>query len=214
MKVLITGTHQGIGKSCAKIFLETGHEVIGIDKQESSIEHVNYTHYQVDIRDTLPEVNDVEILVNNAGSQLEEEAIDVNLNANIKVTEQYGLQPKIKSIVFITSASTRNGAEFPYYVASKGGITAYMKNVTSQIAKYGATCNGVAAGGVITPLNQHILDSEELYEEVLNETLLHKWATSEEIAELVYFLSVVNKSITGEDILIDNGEFIKSNFVW
>ena len=54
----------------------------------------------------------------------------------------------------------------------------------------------------------------EIPDEVLNETLLHKWASSEEIAEWVYFITVINKSMTGEDILIDNGEMLKSNFIW
>jgi 3-oxoacyl-[acyl-carrier protein] reductase len=89
-----------------------------------------------------------------------------------------------------------------------------MKNVALRISKYGATCNSISPGGVITPLNDHIINNRELYDEVLNETLLHKWATSEEIAEFVYFMSVINKSMTGEDLFIDNGERLKSNFVW
>ena len=44
--------------------------------------------------------------------------------------------------------------------------------------------------------------------------MLGKWAESEEIAEFVYFLSVINKSMTGEDIFVDNGEALKSNFIW
>ena len=36
----------------------------------------------------------------------------------------------------------------------------------------------------------------------------------EEIAELAYYLTVVNRSITGEDVLIDNGEMLRSNFIW
>ena len=35
-----------------------------------------------------------------------------------------------------------------------------------------------------------------------------------EIADLAWYLTVVNRSITGEDILIDNGEMLKSNFIW
>ena len=46
------------------------------------------------------------------------------------------------------------------------------------------------------------------------ETLLGKWAEAEEIADLAYYLTAVNRSITGEDILIDNGEMLKSNFIW
>ena len=139
--------------------------------------------------------------------------VDDSIEATIKLTEKY-ITPSIKSIVFIASSSATTGSEFPEYVASKGGIVAYMKNVALRVAKYGATANSISPGGVITPLNSHILEDEKLYEAVLDEALLHKWATAEEIAEFAYFVTVVNKSMTGEDIFIDNGEKLKSNFIW
>ena len=58
------------------------------------------------------------------------------------------------------------------------------------------------------------LESEELYAAVKAETLLGKWAQPEEVAELAYFLTVTNRSITGEDVLMDNGEMLRSNFIW
>ena len=117
-------------------------------------------------------------------------------------------------MLFIASASARNGAEFPYYVASKAGLVGYMKNLALQMAPRGVTVNSISPGGVITPANRHILESETLYAAVKAETLLGKWAEPEEIAELAYFLTVTNRSITGEDILIDNGEMLRSNFIW
>ena len=63
MKILITGTSQGIGKAIAEQFLDKGHIVIGIDRQCSTIENERYTHYECDVRDreNLPEIDDVEI---------------------------------------------------------------------------------------------------------------------------------------------------------
>ena len=212
MKVLVTGTSKGIGKSIATKFLEEGHDVIGFDIQKSSINNKNYTHYIQDICNELPDIDDIDILVNNAGIQ-EGEVIKVNLEGTINVTEKY-INPNIKSIVFITSTSATTGSEFPNYVASKGGVLAYMKNVALRISKYKATANSISPGGVITELNSHILNDEKLYKAVLDETLLDKWAEPEEIADFVYFVSVINKSMTGEDIIIDNGEKLKSNFIW
>ena len=51
MKILITGTSQGIGKAIAERFLTAGHDVIGIDRQAASIENAAYTHYKCDVRD-------------------------------------------------------------------------------------------------------------------------------------------------------------------
>ena len=212
MKVLVTGTSKGIGKSIATKFLEEGHDVIGFDILEGTINNKNYTHYIQDICEKLPDIEDIDILVNNAGIQ-EGEVIKVNLEGTINVTEKY-INPNIKSIVFITSTSATTGSEFPNYVASKGGVLAYMKNVALRISKYKATANSISPGGVITELNSHILNDENLYKAVLDETLLDKWAEPEEIANFVYFVSVINKSMTGEDIIIDNGEKLKSNFIW
>lgn len=215
MKVLITGTSQGIGKAIAEKFLNENHQVIGIDRQCTSIENDNYTHYQCDVRDfeKLPEVEGVNILINNAGTQNEED-IDINLKALIRITEKYSFQKDIKSVLNIGSASGHTGAEFPMYCASKGGVLAYTKNVAMRIAKLGATCNSLDPGGVLTPLNECVINDPELWAEIMDETPLKRWATPEEIADWAYFLTVTNTFCTGQCIVVDGGESINYNFVW
>ena len=142
------------------------------------------------------------------------DVIDVNLKGTIAVTEKYAFTPAISSVVFMASSSASNGAEFPLYAASKGGVVAYMKNTALRLASYGATCNSISAGGVLTELNAHIIQNPDLMEQCLNETLLHKWAEAEEIAQLCYYLTKIKKSMTGQDLLIDNGEQLRSNFIW
>lgn len=215
MKVLVTGSSNGIGKAITEKFLKENHEVIGIDIDKQNIFNDNYTHIQESIlSNDLPDINDIDIVINNAGVQNSKDDIDINLKGTINITEKYGLNKSIKSIIFIASASATTGAEFPRYVASKGGMVSYMKYIAQEVAKYNGTANSISPGGVITDLNKHILEDKKLYDAVLNETLLHRWAEPEEIAELTYYLAVTNKSITGQDILIDNGEFLKSNFIW
>lgn len=222
-KVLITGTSSGIGRAAALLFLsknkdEDAFEVIGLDKEESTIQDPFYTHYQVDLRnkESLPDIEDIDILINNAGSQNSEDDIDNNLKSAIYVTEKYAFQPSIKSILFNASASAHTGFEFPYYSASKAGILGYMKNVAWRLAKkYKATCNSISCGGVFTSLNDDVVYDEKCWKEIMKVTPLKKWATAQEIAEWVYFLTVINKSCTGQDILIDNGEKdLNCTFVW
>ena len=215
MKILITGTSQGIGKAIAERFLASGHTVIGIDRQQKSINNPSYTHYTEDIRnkEKLPEIEGVEILINNAGTQNEDD-IETNLKALIHVTEKYGVQPKIRSVLSIGSASAHTGSEFPEYCASKGGVLAYTKNVAIRIAPFGATCNSLDPGGVLTPLNECVMNDPELWSQIMDETPLKKWATSEEIAEWAYFLTVTNTFCTGQNILVDGGESINYKFIW
>lgn len=222
-KVLITGTSSGIGKEIALLFLsknrdEDAFEVIGIDKNESTIQDPFYTHYQVDLRnkESLPDIEDIDILINNAGSQNSEDDIDNNLKTAINVTEKYAFQESIESVLFNASASAHTGFEFPLYSASKAGMIGYMKNVAWRLAKqYKATCNSISCGGVFTSLNDDVVYDKKCWKEIMKATPLKKWATAGEIAEWIYFLTVINKSCTGQDILIDNGEKdLNCTFVW
>jgi NAD(P)-dependent dehydrogenase (short-subunit alcohol dehydrogenase family) len=215
MKVLITGTSQGIGRAIAERFISAGHDVIGIDRQEATIENSRYTHVVCDVRDKekLPEIDGVQILINNAGTQNESD-IDTNLKALIYVTEKYAVRDGIKSVLNIGSASGHTGAEFPEYAASKGGVLSYTKNVAMRIAHYGATCNSLDPGGVLTPLNECVINDAELWAKIMDETPLKKWATPEEIAEWAYFLTVTNTFCTGQNILVDGGESINYHFIW
>lgn len=215
MKVIITGTSNGIGRAIAEKFLNAGCTVIGMDKCGAPFNRGGYTHFTLDIyRDELPDLGGAEVLINNAGTQNSGEDIDINLKAAIRVTEKYAFRDGIKSVLFIASASATTGSEFPEYAASKGGVISYMKNVAMRIAPFGATANSLSPGGVMTKSNDRVIKDKKMWSEIMSLTPLKKWATEEEIAEFAYFLTVINKSMTAQDVLVDNGESSNFKFVW
>lgn len=219
MNVLITGTSQGIGKATASLFLSKGHNVYGFDVLPQPFNDVNYHHYTLDVRDVnnFPSLPDINVIINNAGIQESLQAgdvIDINLKGTLNVTEYYGIHPCIKSIIMIGSASAHTGAEFPEYSASKSGLLAYVKNVAQRIAEFGGTCNSVDAGGVLTDLNKPVIEDKKLWKKIMDVTPLRRWATADEIAQWVYFLSLEQSFCTGQNIVIDGGESINSTFVW
>lgn len=217
MRVLISGTSRGIGLETAKKFLKEGHEVFGLDLNESSIDNKHYHHFVCDIKnkESLPNIQEINILFNNAGLQNSNNDIENNLIGTINVTEKYGYQESIKSILFNASASNQSGSEFPYYVASKAGVVGYMRHVAIDLANKKVTVNSISLGGVYDELNNPVINNEDLWNKIMERTPMKKWTDLSEVAEWVYFLTVVNKSMSGEDLLIDNGEFkLNSSFVW
>lgn len=281
MRVLITGASGGIGRAVAKLFVERGHEVHGIDtvpfvcaETGGACDHVSgnagagrceggndggndggscgndggsYVHHIADVTDpsTFPADLKPEVIVNCAGvqtdtgietiggadadatadakhgaagepsiSEMAARDIDVNLKGTINITERYAFgNEDIKAVVNIGSASGHTGSEFPVYAASKGGVIAYTKNIALRLAPR-ATANSIDPGGVVTELNDHVMKDERLWKQIMDLTPMKRWAEPEEIAEWIYFVAVVNRSMTGQNLLIDGGEAGKATFVW
>lgn len=230
MNILITGTSKGIGKSTAIKFLQEGHKVFGIDIENNPFQDFsnntsnssntqynltpeqinNYTHYIADITQdaTLPSITNINILINNAGIQSgTQQDIQTNLIGTMNVTEKYAFQQQIKSVLFNSSVSSLTGNEFPTYVASKAGVTGYMKNCAIRLAnQYKATCNALCFGGVLTELNKPVIEDPVLWKKIMDVTPLKKWATPEEAAQWCYFMTIINTFCTGQAIDISGGE--------
>lgn len=221
LRLLVTGSSKGIGEACVRYFLENEPfcQITGFDIVEPSEDIKNdarFRHYNVDVSKPreFPDL-EFDVIINNAGIQDNSpNCVDVNLKGIVNIAERYALHSGFKGIVNVGSVSAHTGEEFPWYAASKGGILPYTKNLAYRLARYGATCNCISPGGILTELNQPVIDDEHLWNDIMNVTPMKKWASAEEIAEWVWFLLMVNKSMTGQDIIIDNGEMINSKFVW
>ena len=90
-----------------------------------------------------------------------------------------------------------------------------MKNVAWRLAKKGVPVNSISPGGVLTASNDAVTKDPQAWEQIMRVTPLRKWMTEEEVADWAYFLLVVNRSASGQDFLVDNGEKdLNCTFVW
>ncbi|MFQ6341847.1 SDR family NAD(P)-dependent oxidoreductase [Campylobacter sp. VTCC 70190] len=75
--IIITGTRKGIGKQLSEYYLSLGHIVCGCSRGISSINHLNYRHFELDVSDekkvismvyaVRKEFSRIDVLLNNAG---------------------------------------------------------------------------------------------------------------------------------------------------
>ena len=215
-KVLITGTSSGIGRDSAKLFLERGYEVYAFDIRPPVIEHENYHHYICDVSkpEMFPELPNMDYVINNAGTIYEKDSIAVNLMGYVNIAEKYAFNPNIKAVLNVGSISGTDGLDTPLYSASQGGRISYTKNLMLRLSKeYKAPVNILCFGAVMTGLEPKLYAQDDLVQAVANESVLKKWIQPEEAAEWVYFMTVVNKSMVGQVLLVDNGESTNRNFI-
>ncbi len=164
----------------------------------------------------------LDILVCNAGItrdgviwKMSEEQWDAVIDVNLKGTFNYNraaarlfMEQKYGKIVNISSINGLRG-KFGQsnYAASKGGLTAMSKSLAKELGKFNVNVNVVAPGMVLTDMMKAI--PMEFQRAAMDETVVGRFATPEDVANLIAFLcSDLSRHITGEVIKIDGGQYI------
>lgn len=218
MNVLITGTSNGVGKAAAKKFLSEGHNVFGIDIKEATIEHEHYFHYQCDvgIKDLLPDLTNINVIVNNAGIVTPKaDAIRVNQIGYINIIKKYGRDPQLKSLLIIGSTASIKGYDNLEYCSSQGARDAIVKWCANNFSRdhRHVIVNGLQLDGIVaadpahgiegTSLEPELYAADGLMDQIANLSILKRLSTVEEIAEWIYFITAVNTVVTGQIIACD-----------
>jgi 3-oxoacyl-[acyl-carrier protein] reductase len=170
----------------------------------------------------IKEFGRLDILVCNAGInkdrviwKMSEKDWDHVINVNLKgyfiynklAAEKFKEQRSGK-IVNITSINGLRG-KFGQtnYSASKGGIISLTKALAKEMGKFNVNVNAVAPGMVMTEMAKGI--PPEFLQKAVDETVLGRIATTDDIANVVAFLcSEKARHITGEVLKVDGGQYI------
>ncbi|MEM4729016.1 MAG: 3-oxoacyl-ACP reductase family protein [Thermoplasmata archaeon] len=174
------------------------------------------------VQTVLKEWGSIHILVCNAGInwdgviwKMTEEQWDTVINTNLKGYFNYNRavagifkDQRYGKIVNVTSINGLRG-KFGQtnYSASKGGEIAMTKALAKELGKFNVNVNCVAPGMVMTEMAKKI--PPEFLEKAIDETVLGRIATPEDVANVVVFLCTEKaRHITGEVIKVDGGQYI------
>lgn len=205
MNVLITGGSRGIGKSIKDLFISKGHSVYAPNREELNLSNpINLPQREFDI------------IINNAGINplnsvldiTDEEVMRVNYTSPLEIIQQclpymlnkgYGRIINIGSI-WISLAKPQRLA----YSASKNALHSLTKALTAEYAPKGIITNTISPGYIATDLTYQNNTKDQLA--LLSQDIpVGRLGEPKEIAELVYYLTVNNNYITGQNIIIDGG---------
>lgn len=220
-KALVTGGATGIGKATAILLQQSGYDVyITYNKTEPDFE-VNKIKCNLEnieeIENTINEVGNIDLLVNNAGISLIKMINDITPEDYEKMTvineravyfmSKFAALKMIKNqsgaIINISSMWGQTGASCEtLYSMTKAGVIGLTKALAKELAPSGITVNCIAPGIIDTRMN-NMFDAEELKEEVP----LGRLGTPEEIAKAVLFFAE-NPYITGQILGVNGGTVI------
>lgn len=236
--ILVTGASSGIGRATAIECSKMGAKLVITGRNEERLietlrllDGEGHQYIVADLSNEqeidqlvlkIPIVNGV---VNSAGFNIVKllpfikasdlnEMIKLNLEAPILLTNQIVKNKKIKrdsSIVFVSSIGKFIVAIGNcMYSATKGGLSAFMKNAALDLAGKKIRCNAVLPGMVETPLILEKDIGEELLDKDRELYPLKRFGNPEDVAHaIIFLLSDASSWITGSEIVIDGGRSLK-----
>lgn len=237
---LVTGASRGIGCTTALCLANAGADVVVTSRNLRDAEPTaqaiqemgrNSLALSLDVRDlesiqravdqTVEVYGRIDVLVNNAGLNIQQMAVDVTeeawdtvLDTNLKglffccqavgrvmIPRRQGKIVSIASTMAIIGMRLRSA-----YCASKGGVSQITKVLAIEWAPYNVNVNAVGPTFIETPMIRPFLQDESLREEVLGRIPMGHIGQPEDVAGAVIFLaSPASDFVTGHTLFVDGG---------
>jgi NAD(P)-dependent dehydrogenase (short-subunit alcohol dehydrogenase family) len=205
MNVLITGGSRGIGSATTALFIKKGHTVWSPSSTQLNL-----------LNPVLLDNPCFDIVINNAGINPIKGVLDisdrdvmrVNYEAPLEIIQQclpYMIKNNFGRIinlgsVWIDKAKPKRLA----YSASKNALHSLTKALTAEYAMQNILTNTVSPGFIGTDLTYQNNSTAEI-EDIVKDIPIGRLGTPTEVAEVIYQLTVHNKYITGQNLIIDGG---------
>ena len=229
-RVFVTGASRGIGASIARAFKREGAFVIGTQTQQNSSNLGEDCHEWLvaDFADekqifkcvNFIKSNKIDILINNAGFNINKSFSEIDLNVFKEIQQVNLLAPfllcqaavfgmvdrgwgRIVNISSVFGKISKSGRAA--YSASKFGLDGLTVSLSAEYSSKGIMANCVAPGFFDTSLTRKMLSTEEI-KDLISNVPGARLGEVNEIANLVLWLSSEeNTFTTGQNIAIDGG---------
>ena len=239
--VLVSGGGTGIGIAIAGLCARLGAKVVVCSRKEENLQNASrlldqignpYLTHAMTIRD--PEevaalmdnvwetFGQLDLLVNNAGGQFPQEAIDLTPNGWHAVTDlnltgtffmmqaaarHWRDRKQTGSVVNITAPVRRGIPQIAHSSAARAGVSNLAQTLAVEWAPLNVRVNCVAPGPIESSgLNVY---PEEARSSLMRRNTMRRLGTVMEVAEAVVYIGGPSGSyITGETLAVDGGQFM------
>ena len=237
---IVTGCNTGIGQSLAIGLAEAGADIAGVyhstesmlTKSKITSLGRNFFGIKADIsladdrkriiESVINQFGHFEILVNNAGINIRNEAInfteeewDSVMNVNAKAlfflsqdaAKQFIRQGKGGKIINIASMlSFQGGIRVSAYTASKSAVVGITKILANEWARKNINVNAIAPGYMLTKMTKPTQEDEIRNRDILARIPVGKWGDPDDVKGAAIFLaSSASQYVHGITIPVDGG---------
>lgn len=237
---IVTGSERGLGRAFAAALAEAGADVLGVARSPAAAETeraVNragrrYVHLSADLSslEAIPAVIEtalsafgrIDVLVNNAGTILRDDAIDFTeaewdavMDLNLKslfflsqAVAKTMLERKSpgKIINVASMLSFQGGIRVVSYTASKSGVKGVTMALANEWAKHGIQVNAIAPGYIETDNTAPLRADPARNQAILDRIPAGRWGLPGDLGGAIVFLaSSASDYVNGTVLAVDGG---------
>jgi 2-dehydro-3-deoxy-D-gluconate 5-dehydrogenase len=238
---IVTGAARGLGNAMALALAEAGADMVAVDVEPlDAVSHaimergVRCATRQQDLRALTPDaaadlmawsrsrLDDVSVLVNNAGRITRAPAAETSVNdwhdvIGLNLTTPFFLaqafaSPLLRnggrgSIINVVSMNSfQGGMEVPAYTASKHGLLGVTRALANEWTARGIRVNGIAPGWMSTDLTAALREDAARDRALLERMPIGRWGEPTDLAgAVVYLASDASSYVSGTFIAVDGG---------